>query len=415
MKTSIEIKHFIKELCELYSKDFEFYFWDDTSEGDFFDIEFPDGTCTTDLIIDKASEVFGLDKEIICNCDMDKAKIWYEEFEFFRCLNIYNSVALSGDAEKDAEKLLVAAIFGGPIQPIHQFDWVSVKKRLYSFLDKYDLYPKDKKVNQLRITTMKFCTFSELPTMIESMYNMFKCIEKLFFKALNEDLSSKEINKFNMIVHALDIRDTVVPSRMLSYSNFLRAKTVYKEEAYDNFLNYARVGHTYNLNPWMYKEFIEDKKIAQKYFDMVVCNKRAMRRFAMETLNFICRFVWHENNPVKYDDDFWDKFDKELIDNLLNGTNTGDILSDFDFLDDSDEILIEKTVEELDSDKEYADKLIALTSSISEGGLNPTASQYLDSSYIFNRVTSRVGLLKEPGIVSLFNEILNSCKTIEQE
>ena len=97
------------------------------------------------------------------------------------------------------------------------------------------------------------------------------------------------------------------------------------------------------------------------------------------------------------------------------GSNTGECFSNCDSSDYSEEILIEKTIEELDSDKEYADKLIALTGSISEGGLNPTVSHYLDSSYIFNRVTRRVGLLKEPNIISLFNEILNSCKTIEQE
>ena len=212
MKKIEKITKYVSNLFDLYSMD-DYGFFRDYDEDADETIEVPlfrFGKVDKDTI-EKISINFGITPEEILNTDDCAAMRYWNKYPFFKLYKQYLHLIEWNQKYKDpeptAEELLLNAIFTDKkgISVRSRYDFPSIKERLVQQLKEYNAvmpgaYHEGAEITDLRISTQTMFSFSECPTMIQSFLDMTDRLQELFYKAIEGELPTDEINEIITIV-----------------------------------------------------------------------------------------------------------------------------------------------------------------------------------------------------------------------
>ena len=314
-----------------------------------------------------ASRILGISEKDLMSCNHDGYIRWLTRFEFFSYYRQFNMAYEKTiySPHQYAETKLKEAIFGVKLPKLPRYDLWQVQQRLIDKLKELDAslpgtYHEGAEIKNVKVGICNFCHYSKMAAFVESYLQMIDRAGELFFKALGTDLSEDEINEYNIIVSVIGIKDFVYPVKgNLYYDNVVKCREIYKAENLPNFYDYITFSPTRSIVPWRCAEFVEDRELVQRYINYHPNDKRLMREFAMQTLQFKCDFVWSDAKPVRLDEDdesFGDEYDE------IFGKPTTPAL-------ERTVVYVPKTPEELGDNEKYADILLQLCGSEKLGGI----------------------------------------------
>lgn len=325
MKSKAQITHFVIETMNLYNIDWEVFFPEaedkPTSRRIFSGKEIDEETLT------KLSSIIGLTRDEILNCDKKAAKRMYQKYKYFDLREGYEIAEhIAQYAPGQAEAILVNAIFNLDDSPSRLVPKITtskkeIEKRLIAYLkDKAQYFPKEyhdgQEIKNLSASYELMFDYLELKELLVSFIEMVEKAKELFFKALRNEISSDEINEYNFLVTVLHLKDAIIRKPMY-YQMIELLRSVLINENYESFYDYVTVEKYVDFEPWRCKQFVEDKELAEKYFDVFPTSRRRMFDFGMRVNNFACTFNW--SDEVNSDDssdesEFVELTEEELLD-----------------------------------------------------------------------------------------------------
>ena len=160
-------------------------------------------------------------------------------------------------------------------------------------------YHEGAEITDLRISTQTMFSFSECPTMIQSFLDMTDRLQELFYKAIEGELPTDEINEMNFLASWLRAYDIVTSDTLITYDTVRCYHEIYKEENLDDFFEYAKIKAFVESDPWRCPEFFSDATLLQRFVTVVPQAKAKMREFGMKLTNFSCEFVWSDEERAK--------------------------------------------------------------------------------------------------------------------
>ena len=290
---------------------------------------------------------------------------------------------------------IIEALFEQEIDKtgIQRYNFQSIKKRMIEQLKSIDkvmpgTYHKGAQINELTIETANIVHYDGIEEMVNEVIRMFNRAGELFFKALEGDLQEAEINEYNFIVSLLRIRDAYYHTGYLYYSNICRCREVYKQEARPRFQDYVRVDNYRTFKPWLCAGFIENRKLAEEYLDIMPEAKGLMREDAMNISNFICTFIWSDAHPIIFsleeeEEMLWCGFADPipLSERALEPTT----------------IYVPKTGEEMDGDDYFVSQLAMMAKSNKHGGVAVRTPNSMFANNLQD-TQRRVGLIQPNGL-----------------
>lgn len=315
MKKIEKITKYVSNLFDQYSMNDYGYFRDYDEDAD-ETIEVPlfrYGKVDKDTIA-KISVNFGITPEEILNTDDCAAMRYWNKYPFFKLYKQYLHLMEWNQKYKDpeptAQELLFNAIFADKkgISVRYRYDFTSIKERLIWQLKEYDavmpgVYHEGAEITDLRISTQTMLSFPECPIMIESFLDMTDRLQELFYKAIESELPTDEINEMNFLASWLRACDIVTSDTLITYDNVRCYHEIYKEENLDDFFEYAKIKAFVDSNPWRCQEFFSDAALLQRFVTVFPQAKAKMREFGMELTNFSCEFVWSDAKLIQYSDE----------------------------------------------------------------------------------------------------------------
>lgn len=309
MKNAEKVKSFIRSVFEVYGLDYSQYFSDYTAADD-EKVVLP--MVTDDeldmAMVHRAAEILGEDVEDLLSANSKKAAKWQNRFPYISLRNFFEYACRRSYYEKNYDTLrLMEAIWDIdiPNKPM-RYDYKDVTRRMHALLKEYDqvapgTYHEGANCDHLQINTTTFCHFAELEQMMGSFFAMVERSSVLFFKALEQGLSTEEIKEYNIIVSVLGIQDRCIPQKgELHYSMLRKLAPVYKAEQQTDFFDYVMLDPAKCVAPWRCAEFIQNRDMVQAYANIIPGAKKAMREFAFLATQFHCRFAWSDT------DDGWE-------------------------------------------------------------------------------------------------------------
>ena len=324
------------------------------------------------LCLHRVSEMIGIEMETLINMDDNAAKKYWYRYPFF---SLYQQI--SNDDSRLSQKIRNNA--------------TAIKQRLIQYLRIIDQYTpgtfhEGAKIKDLSVETREFVSFPQFKVMAESLLDMYHRAESLFFKCVHGQLTEEEIREFNFLSHWMRLQDNFKPSNIVDYKYIVNNKSVYLEEHYPNLTDYAKSRRLIDLELWRFEEFSDDRDLAQRLLNILPGAKHNMNRFSMLALNYDCFFRWSdETAPIFNETDLRDLRDYE--DDLgLEHTPVSELPRKPVML------YLPKTTEERADFQEASDRLKALCSPPSLGGLNSPPrvwDQYSDEQ--FCRLLRRTG------------------------
>lgn len=366
MKNAQTIAQFVMHCFNEFCLDYSEYFSYIGKDGKQHIIPLCVGNKLDKEAIKLSSRILGISVNDLMSCNLDACVKWLEKYEYFSyCRQFNHAYDRTIYSRRYDEIKLKEAIFGVKLPKPVRYDLQQVRKRLVEKLKELDMslpgtYHEDAEIQDLKVGICNFCHYPAITELIESYLQMFDRAGELFFKALEEDLFEEEINEYNIIVSALGIKDFVFSIKgNLYYDNIINCREIYKRENLPNFYDYITFSPTRSIAPWRCAEFVENKALVQRYINYHPNDKRCMRDFAMQTLQFKCDFVWSDSKPAQLDDGY-------------------DLLGDaFDYiLEKPTESALERTVvfvpripEELGDNEKYSKILLQLSGSEKLGGI----------------------------------------------
>lgn len=316
----------------------------------------------------KAAKSLGLPIEALMQLDGQEISSWMTKYPYFK---------LRSEFEKELEKLrygprlaehrLLKAILGDQIHnhdvlPV-QYNYRSVYQRLFELLRQMDkevpgTFHEGAAMQGLRIRTAQFCHFSKIKELCDSYLEMVKRENELFQAALTNELSENEISEFNRLASVLELEDRYDPDQYLYYDRLVKYRGVYQAEGVVEIGDTVRLSPFGSFAPYRCAEFLDDIETVQKFVNLYPSMKKDMREFAMAVSKFQFRFKWSDAAPAQ----------PETVE--LPGLGmTVEVGPDPFNPPDETVIFVPKTDEELGTDKEYVERLKAVSSSTSIGGL----------------------------------------------
>jgi len=316
----------------------------------------------------RAAKSLGLQIEALMQLDGREISSWMMKYPYFK---------LRSEFEKELEKVrygprlaehrLLKAILGDQIHkhdvlPV-QYNYRSVYQRLLELLQQMDkevpgTFHKGATMQGLRIGTAQLCHFSKIKELCDSYLEMVNHENELFQAALTNELSENEITEFNRLASVLGLEDRYDPDQYLYYDRLVKYRGVYQSEGVIEIGDTVRLSPFGSFAPYRCAEFLDDIETVQKFVDLYPSMKKDMREFAMAVSKFQFRFKWSDAKPMQ----------SETVELPALGM---DVEVGPDPFNPPDEtvIFVPKTEEELGADKEYVERLKAVSGSISIGGL----------------------------------------------
>lgn len=395
VKTKNEITRYVKTFCKKYSLSYSDFFY----EYDEFDMPqaapvFGKESIETKLPV--ISEYFGLTDEEILTTSEEGLNKWYKKYSFFYHLPKFTAaykISYLGNDEDVAVSHLLNAIWGEhSCKYPARYNKSDIKERVVAKLKELDAimpgtYHDNAEMLHFTVETEQFCSYPQVGEMIYSLLQMIYRAKELFFKAKDRDLTENETFEYNFLVSVLGIKD-VASNKYLYYRNVVALRNVYIEEGYKDFYSYVRLMNYKELNPWRAKEFLDDKSLMQAYLNEYAEEYWTWKEQSKKIAKFVCSFVWSDA-PIMREPDFGIS-----IPELDDDSNDG--------IPEMTTIYLDKTNEEMRSDKELAEKLLACFGCKSNGGLSILPRElpfqhYYSSRYekTNERINKHVEALKE--------------------
>ena len=154
------------------------------------------------------------------------------------------------------------------------------------------------------------------------------------------------------------MEDRYDPDQYLYYDRLVKYRGVYQSEGVVEIGDTVRLSPFGSFAPYRCAEFLDDIETVQKFVNLYPSMKKDMREFAMAVSKFQFRFKWSDAAPAQ----------PETVE--LPGLGmTVEVGPDPFNPPDETVIFVPKTDEELGTDKEYVERLKAVSSSTSIGGL----------------------------------------------
>jgi len=314
MNQAKDIAAFVKKALTTFSISGNGYFYTiDSRTGRKIPQELFFCDVVTDSVLDRLSVDLGISKQDILEMNEEPLKAYYAKYPFFR---LYRNYISEWERQREfsddlsAEEHLVAAIFGekSQLKIEKRYDFDSVKKRLVKLLKEMDklmpgTYHEGATINDLTIETECMISYPQITELMRSFLQMLEDVKNLFFKGIREDLSEDEINLFNFLCSVLVIKDIVVPSVNMNYSNLKKYSSVYADEGFSDFFSYVRVRMFVDTEPWRCKEFFDDENLVQQFVTCFPYVKHKLREFGMEVSKFACRFHWSDAKQIELDEE----------------------------------------------------------------------------------------------------------------
>lgn len=299
-----------KKQTEFVESVFEYYHLNKYGYFNRYD-ENSDKSIEIPLIIDnRLAHTLGMTVDEIKSMDKNAAMRWSNKYPFFKYYRSYDlqwslkSRYADGVTQED---MLLKAIFGemANVDVKERYDYEDVKRRLVSQLKKIDeaipgTYHDGASFTKLEISTEVFLSFPQASKMLSSFIDIYNTVERLFFKALTDELSNDEIQEYDFLVSFLQVTDIVMPSSLMTYDLVKSYRSVYLAEDYHNLTSYARIRSFIGTSPWRCKEFFDDLDLVQKFATIFPETKAQMREFSMKVSNFECFFTWSDAKPITY-------------------------------------------------------------------------------------------------------------------
>lgn len=383
-----KITEYVERVFELYgiSKYDFFYTYDDDSEENVIIPLFDDSIETEAQTLTRISFFLGLTEHEIETTDKKAALRYWNKYPFFPLHNEFMRkriwYAKYKSDKPSAEQLLYSAIFDKDIPLERQYNYKDIKQRFISELQEAaafdeDYYPPNSRLHILNLETAEFFSFPKCEEMIRSYIDLIKRVQDLFFKAINNDLTSSEVNEYNFLVSYFDIHDICMPRKYLFYHNVVKWRDIFLKEGYKEFWSYAKIGNPLSLEaPWRCVEFFDNIELVQEFVNIFPASKKEMREFAALAQNYLFTFQWEETKTQE-------QLDDEFVEAYLAG-------KDYDPGESRGPILRIYIEKEQDKLEKYSDALKAIlkaASPPSKGGMKLPTREY---SYSFRSQFARL-------------------------
>lgn len=395
VKTKQEITQYVKRFCKKYSLSYSDFFYE-YDEYDMLQAAPLFGKESIESKLPIISEYFGLSNEEILTTSEEGLNKWYKKYSFFYHLPKFTAaykMSRLGNDEDVAMAHLLNAIWGEhSCKYPTRYNKSDIKERVVAKLKELDAimpgtYHDNAEMLHFTVETEQFCSYPQVGEMIYSLLQMIYRAKELFFKAKDRDLTENETFEYNFLVSVLGIKD-VASNKYLYYRNVIALRNVYIEEGYKDFYSYVCLMNYKELNPWRAKEFLDDKSLMQAYLNEYAEEYWKWKEQSKKIAKFVCSFVWSDA-PIMRDPDFG-----IAIPELDDDSNGG--------IPEMTTIYLDKTNEEMRSDKELAEKLLACFGCKSNGGLSILPRElpfqhYYSSRYekTNERINKHVEALKE--------------------
>ena len=265
------------------------------------------------LAVKHASRIIGVSENDILNLNEEPLDKWHEKYCYFDLVPKFRAAyrnAYYADGN-DAQKFLSVVFDDYSVLPT-KFNESSILKKLIATLKELDeikpgTFHKNAKLENVKYRTRVICSFPEIERMVDSYLKMYEQLMNMFYKALEFGLSENEINEYNLLVSVFGLSLTAIPTVNLYYDFLLDFKALNKTVTEETFNKYIRFRRAEAFEPWLCKEFIENRELVQKYVDVFPKTKSEMREFSVSLSTFECCFSWSDDEkimPNPEDDDF---------------------------------------------------------------------------------------------------------------
>lgn len=260
-------------------------------------------------MISYAATILGISQEDILSCNQEAAEKWMHKYSFFEqdldtlfANPMYSTMPIelirgrSRKKDETAEEHLLRLIFEGS-KPA--FDKESIKNRLRDFLEQANEYApginrKNQKMVKLNVNTAVMQHYPNFKEVLESYIEVVSNFRELFAKALDRDLNDEEIKEFNFLSSALYAYDVHATSRKsFLYDDFKELREIYIKDGFQDFFDIGRFRN--QVKPWRFVEFVKDKELAQRYFDLFPSWKPDLIEFSNDVAFFCCTFWWEDD------------------------------------------------------------------------------------------------------------------------
>ncbi len=357
MSKKSDVTFFIENVFETYGINMRSFFftYGNNEKIELFEKRTIDKETLSDL-----SEFLGLTEQEILNTDLSAALKYLNKFKFLSCYNKYKTALLLKSRYKedvsDAE-LFIRRIFGTEDRLEKKIDFDDMKRRIKTHLKEVDkkipgTYHKNAVIENLKIRNNVSFSFPECPQMIQGLFDIIDHFEKLFFAALNENLTEEEINEYNFLVTALKVTDCFFSDNIPYYRNVCKLREYFLAKNYPSIFSYVKFDIIRNFTPWMCYEFFDDMELVKKYVYCFSDSKKSIRNFYLGSSKFCCMFHWSDDEPILV------SYDDELPVGSIEPYT----------IEKTTTVYIPKNKDEAEQNTEYLNNLRKVSSSVAKGG-----------------------------------------------
>lgn len=372
MTRSESIVKFIKEAFSdfgiIYDNYFTYYEDDDHEKRIEYPLILPNGKLDMKAVT-YAAEVLGMNvSDVLSRKEsviLDRLKK-YPYILNYDALNEAFKAAYMADSYESIH--LAEIVFSRNLECLYEkkYNYRSVIDRLYKQLEEMDKYipgtfHKGEHIRNISIFTNTFCSFEPINDMVESFLSMCERSKELFLKAVHDKLNADEILEYNFLVSVLGVRDQYSPTNYLYYSVLVNLKDAYSWLTDESFYSVIYFNDDKYFSPWRCREFVQNKELVQRYVDIFPKARKKMREFAVDALDFNCRFVWSDDVLTPEEQKIWDEADYDEYD-FLEELNPR-------YQDKTVTVYVGKNADELGEDYNAAKALNVLCSPPKMGGL----------------------------------------------
>ena len=212
MNKLLELSDFIEGIFDLYGMNKNNFFIEyDDETNEFVEVPLFVGIEDYDEITLKQLCVYlGMSENEILSKDSSAVKRMWNKYPFFQLFNEYNErwywfSRFKNEMPSPKEKLLnILFEEQAPIIGVKRYNYKDVTTRMISQLKEIDkiipgTYHNNAEITNLQIDTEVFFSFPDCAKMLHSFVEMVDRTKELFFKAIENDLNTEEINELNFL------------------------------------------------------------------------------------------------------------------------------------------------------------------------------------------------------------------------
>lgn len=313
MKDANTINDFVIDVSTMYSVDLTYYIHDYNENDQVIPAPiFKDGVVTSERI-GFLSKLLGMNPSDIEEANMQAAERIDKKYPFFDLLSRFKtkkefSLLIDWNRSESAISLMNAIFGTGKV--IKKYDDTDILERLNTQLKEFDkmipgTFHSEGKITQFHHEEAEFIDFPQYSAMMKSFFEIYDRMSELFFKAWKTDLSSDEINEYNLFVSYFKATECA-SRKMLYYDTLCEHRDLYISEGYTQLESYMKINRfTTDFEPWKCKQFAEYREYAQRYQDIYPVTIQRINDFCMHIKNILCVFKWSDAPFVEDEDDIF--------------------------------------------------------------------------------------------------------------